>query len=75
MRAFKIELLILDFDDIGADEIESVLEQTRYPNRSIKPDVMLIQSADIGEWHDDHPLNTVPISNRAYIPIAWENES
>jgi len=48
---------LFDFDQLGADEIKSVLENSRYPNHCIRPDVMSVSEADIGEWHDDHPLN------------------
>jgi hypothetical protein len=57
MKAYKVELLIVDHDEIGPDEMKIVIENTRYPNHCISPDVMDIKSADIGEWSDNHPLN------------------
>ena len=57
MKAYKVEILIVDFDQCGAEEIRSVLEIARYPNRCIRPEVMKVTEADIGEWRDDHPLN------------------
>jgi hypothetical protein len=33
------------------------LENTKYPNRCISPDVLSAETREIGEWHDDHPLN------------------
>ena len=57
MKAYKIEILVIDMDEIGEDEIKSVIENARYPNRCISPEVKNIQSVDIGEWHDEHPLN------------------
>lgn len=57
MTAYKIELMIVDLDQCGPDEILSLLENARYPNRCIRPKVMKVTEADIGEWHDDHPLN------------------
>lgn len=57
MKAFKVELLIIDQDDIGGEEIVSVLENVKYPNWCIFPRVKNIVGVDIGEWADDHPLN------------------
>lgn len=52
-KAYKIELLVIDLENVGADEIVRTLENSKY----IYPTVMSIKSRDIGEWHDDHPLN------------------
>lgn len=57
MKAYKITLLVIDSDEIGADEIRNELENGRYGNDCISPDVMTIEERDIGEWSDDHPLN------------------
>lgn len=53
MKAYKIELLIVDSESIGEKDIKKLLENCKY----IYPTVMDIKSADIGEFHDDHPLN------------------
>lgn len=53
MKAYKVGLLIIDNENIGEDEIRDRLENCRY----VYPSVMNIQSAEIGEFHDDHPLN------------------
>lgn len=57
MNVHKVELLIIDFDDVGKDGIASVIENTCYPNHCISPQVKNIQTVDIGEWRDNHPLN------------------
>ena len=57
MKAYKVEILIIDFDEIGGEEIQQVLENAHYPNRCIDPHVMEITEADIGEWDDEHPFN------------------
>ena len=56
MKAYKVVLLIVDHDAVG-DGIKSVIENVRYPNHCLDPHVMRIESAEIGEWYDDHPLN------------------
>jgi hypothetical protein len=65
MKAMKVELLILDFDGLGEEEVKQVLENARYPNRCISPDVKGIKSVEI-EWSDDHPLNKYATCERAY---------
>lgn len=56
MKSYKVTLLINDHDEVG-DEIKNIIEDQKYPNYCIAPYVMDIQSVDIGEWSDDHPLN------------------
>ncbi len=57
MKAYEITLRIIDIDEIGRDEIRMVLENTKYPNHCISPNVSEVREADIGEWDDDHLLN------------------
>jgi hypothetical protein len=57
MQVHKITLLVIDLDEIGAEEIKDIIENTHYPNRCISPDVFSVETVDIGEWDDDHPLN------------------
>lgn len=57
MKVHKLEVFIIDFDEVGANEIKEILENGRYPNRCISPEVKSIESRDIGEWDDNHPLN------------------
>ena len=69
MKAYKVEILIIDFDGMSQDEVESVIENTKYPNRCVSPNVMSIEEADIGEWHDDHPLNQCDKMKDEYAKI------
>lgn len=57
MKAHRLELLIIDFDEVGAEDIKTIIENAHYPNRCIAPEVLGIQTVDIGDFHDDHPLN------------------
>ena len=66
MEVHKVVISIIDFDEIGAEEVKAVLENTRYPNRCINPDVESIETRDIGEWSDEHPLN-----NRKTAPAEF----
>lgn len=57
MKAYKLEVLVVDFDGVGPDGARVCIEEARYPNRCISPNVMVVETRDIGEWSDDHPLN------------------
>lgn len=57
MKAHKVTLLILDFDDVGKD-IPEIIEDQKYPNRCLSPIVMGMESVEIGEWDDANPLNS-----------------
>ena len=71
MKAYKIELLVVDFDEVGEDII-GIIETARYPNHCIDPRVQSIEWRDIGEWSDSHPLNQLPTMkaefNRLFQP-------
>ena len=56
MKAYKLEILIVDFDGVGVD-IAEMIENANYPNHCISPHVMSVKEADIGAWDDEHPLN------------------
>jgi len=62
MKAYLLTVLIVDHDEVGSNDIKTILQETRYPNRCIAPRVQSIREADIGEWDDDHPLNFTDIS-------------
>ena len=57
MMVYKVTLLIVDQDELGADSIKNVIENVRYPNHCMYPEVMETRSRDIGEWDDDQPIN------------------
>ena len=66
MKVYKIEIFIIDYDEIGEEEITDVIENTPYPNRCISPEVKNIESHDIGEWSDDNPLNVYSTADEEY---------
>jgi len=66
MKVYRIELMVIDHDEIGEDEVVQVLENARYPNHCIYPVCMSRESRDIGEWSDDHPLNNRHTRGAAY---------
>ncbi len=53
MKAYKLEILVIDHENIGPKQIEQLIEDNHY----INPTVMSIKTRDIGAWTDEHPLN------------------
>lgn len=79
MKAHIVTLLIIDTDDIGAEEAVAVIENNRYPNHCIAPQVQKVATFDVGTWDDDHPLNQRRTHVLNYLgelrPITtWERE-
>ncbi len=56
VEVFKVVLMVVDHDEIGASELADLLENYRYPNHCIGPVVIHTESRVV-EWHDEHPLN------------------
>jgi len=56
LRVYKVELLIVDHDKLGDKGIKSAIENARYANRCIMPNVVALESREV-QWTDDHPLN------------------
>lgn len=69
MKAYKIEMLVIDFDNLGENGIREELENARYANDCVTPQVKSIICRDIGEWTDDHPLNRGATSASEYQRI------
>lgn len=64
MNVYKVEVFIIDFDDVGEKGVKDVLENTRYPNRCLSPNVQKIETRKV-DWHDGHPLNMNDQSEQA----------
>lgn len=52
-KAYKIELLVVDFENTPEENIIYMIERVKH----IYPNVLSIQSKDIDDWDDEHPLN------------------
>ena len=57
MRVMRLEVIVVDTDNIGEKAIREAIEHSKYPNWCITARVRGIETRDIGEWNDDHPLN------------------
>lgn len=69
MKAYKLEVLVIDYEQHGIDEAKSSIENNRYFFNS----VMNIKQAEIGDQHDDHPLNKCGTMAHAYYNLDWES--
>ncbi len=66
MKAYKVEILIIDFDELGEQGIVEELNNVNFPNDCIDLQVKNITEKDIGEWDDEHPLNNNLTSTKEY---------
>lgn len=74
MKAYKLEILAVDFDGLGEEGIKDAIENARYPNRCIYPTVMNADSREI-EWSDDHPLNNIDTQRKCYEELFGKDKS
>jgi len=65
MKIHKVEILIVDTDDVGQEEITDILENTKYPNHCISPQVKKFTTKEV-DWYDEHPLNLHATSEQEY---------
>lgn len=67
MKVYKVELLIINHDELQQDEVIEVIQQQKYPNYCINPTVLKIKEYDVGDWDDDHPLNNRSTDAEEYL--------
>ena len=67
-KVHRLVVCIIDHDNLGPEQVAEVLENARYPNRCINPDVVSIETAEV-EWSDDHPLNMRGTSKAAFAEL------
>ena len=65
MKAYKLEILIVDHDEVGQDKIIQFIENNTHPDYCLLPEVMRVDSADIGKWHKSHPLHFLNKNKKA----------
>ncbi len=73
MKAYKVEILIIDLDEIGQESIVQELTFASFPNDCLHLDVKNIECKDIGEWHDAHPLNRGDTRQAEYLRLFPKN--
>ena len=55
MKVHKITMFVVDHQGLGAEGCVEELECTR--NDYVHPYALAVETVDIGEWRDDHPIN------------------
>lgn len=70
-KVHKLTVLIVDLDDLGATRVRDVLENTKYPNYCIAPDVLETRTVEV-DWSDDHPLNHGDTKDAAVLELFPE---
>jgi hypothetical protein len=65
MKVYKLEVIVIDFDRLGAHAIAETIVNANYPNDCIYPGVRRTSEAEIGDWSDDHPLNNAATRDEA----------
>ncbi len=68
MKAYKLEVLVIDHENMGMDEIIREIENAKYSC----PQVKGVYTVDIGQWEDDHPLNKGATCQQTYLELDWE---
>ena len=63
MQAHKLEVFLIDFDELGATKVREAIENVRYPNHYIALSVKSCETREIGPWDDAHPLNQTATHN------------
>ena len=52
-KVYKVVLSIVDHEDMSEESVIHLLENVRY----LYPNIISLESREIEDWDDDHPLN------------------
>jgi hypothetical protein len=68
VKAYVMQVLVIDHDEIGPGQAARELEAGRFGNDCIAPQVLGSPEVhDIGEWTDAHPLNQAGTDGAAWL--------
>ena len=65
MKVYRIEICVIDFDNIGEAGVRGEIENANYGNDCIYPTVKKIETKEV-DWSDNHPLNNRNTADAAY---------
>jgi hypothetical protein len=71
MKAYKVEIVCVDLDYL--DKLDYILYGLQNQDR-ILTTIVSVQSTEIGEFEDDHPLNSDSTSKQYIENAVWEPE-
>lgn len=63
MKAHKITLLVLNFENTSDEEVRQLVEHNKYLSVSVED----METIGITDWDDDHPLNKCDRDWRPYF--------
>lgn len=63
-NAYKVVVTVVDYNGLGEKIVLGEIEHSRHVSINIED----VQVVDVGEWHDDHPLNKIGCDT-----LAWFN--
>ena len=66
MDVYKIEVIVIDHDELGPEEIKKAIEDTKYPNWCISPIVLSTTCKTIDDEELDSNSITVEKSNELF---------
>lgn len=74
MKAYKIEILAIDFDELGKELTIEEIENANFPNDCVSLKILNTKEYDIGEWNEDdsHPLNKKTTNVEEYLKTCPE---
>lgn len=64
-KMYRLEVYVMDLNSQFRDE-KDLIDHMEYKTDFL--DVDSVDCVDIGEWHDDHPLNKTDCSKAPYFP-------
>lgn len=73
VKVFKVEMMVIDFDCLGEEGVIDAIENARYPNRCIAPQVKAVEARSI-QWSDSHPLNMANTADEEYKRLFVEEK-
>lgn len=72
MKAYKIEILVIDDEEVGPEQIKEYIEDANFPNYCLALKVKNMIEKEIGEFNDDHPLNKKVTCEAEYKKLFGE---
>jgi hypothetical protein len=74
MKAYKIEILVIDHEEVGPEQIKEYIEDAKFPNYCFGLKVKNMIEKEIGEFNDDHPLNKKVTCEDEYKKLFGETK-
>jgi hypothetical protein len=67
MKAHILTAVVIDHAGLGAKEVVEELHAANFPNDCIHPRVGKVETFELGEWDDYHPLNQADVDQLKWL--------